>query len=70
MTRIEAMRLALEAVWSGADLADAECVLDHLEDQGWMVTLTPAARRSQEERGAVDELPLASTTRLPKGRTA
>lgn len=66
MTRTEALRQALEAVWSGADRVDAEAVMDHLADAGFEVTETPEGRRSAKHRGTFDELPLASTVGLPK----
>lgn len=69
MNPTEALRVALEAVWSGADRLDAEAVLDHLIDQGFEVTQTPEGRRSAAERGTLDELPLASTSRLPKAHS-
>jgi hypothetical protein len=70
MNRTEALRVALAEVWSGADRIDAEAVLDHLSDQGYEVVQIPAARRAAEERGTVDELPLASTRPLGKRRSA
>lgn len=36
--RREVAQQALEAVWSGADFADADAVLDQLADRGWTIS--------------------------------
>lgn len=68
MSRTEALRLALEHVWSGAGRVDAECVEDHLGDLGFEVVEMSAARRGSKRSHAV-ELPLAGTRGLPKKRS-
>lgn len=66
MNRTEALRLAVERVYDGAEQIDAECIEDHLADLGFEVTPMPATRHT---RTYTEQLPLASTSRLPKGTT-
>lgn len=52
MSRTEALRVALAEVWSGAETVDAECVMDHLADQGFEIVQMPPARARSKKRSA------------------
>lgn len=68
VSRTEALRIALERVWDGAERIDAEAVMDHLADQGFEL-IQMSATRAASRRGNFDELPFASTAGLPKMRS-
>lgn len=65
MNRTEALRQAVEHVYSGAQTIDAECIEDALHDLGYEVVPMPRAANRVHEV----ELPLASTRGLPKRRS-
>lgn len=67
MNRTEALRQALEHVWSGAEWIDAECVEDQLHDLGFEVVQMPRARAASKRRHHED-LP-SSTRGLVKKRS-
>ena len=63
--RLHDMACALEACYGGTQDVEAGCVLDILEDMGWVLTPAAPVRVRQEP------LPLeASTRRLGRRRTA
>lgn len=64
MQALRDLQHALEQVYGSDQSIEAGCVADQLAELGW--TLTPLAQTRVEQ----EPLPLASTSRLPKGRTA
>ncbi len=68
MSRTEALRQAVEHVYTGADTIDAECIQDALADLGFEIVQMSAARAGSKRRTRPD-LPTGITKRLPKRRS-
>lgn len=50
MSRTEAVRQALEALYDGASVDDAEALLDQLTDRGFEVVAMSAVRAASKRR--------------------